>query len=370
LSNQLSDRIFTPGPTPVPKHILELAAQQPPYNRTQAFSDLTFELLSGLKQLFQTSGDVVVLTSSGTGAMEASILGFLNHTDNALIINGGTFGQRWVDLCVLHKIPFEEIHLEFGKVISAEQIEEKLKESSCNVLLMTAHETATGVLHDVAEIGRIAHKNDCFFVVDAISSICADTFLMDKWFVDVAVLSSQKALALPPGLSFIALNQKAKDRLKKNRVKSYYFDLVNQLKDQERGQMPFTPAISLFVMLRQRLADILKASLDTVISEHASLARYFRSRLIELPFSILPKRSSNAMTALQCDNSLDATDLVHVLQTQYKIFVAPSGGQLRSTVFRVSHMGEQSRQDIDYLIQHLRKVVIELGTYRKRGIVT
>ena len=363
-------KIFTPGPTPIPRHILALGASQPPYSRTQAFSGLTFDILAGLKSVFQTTGDVVLLTASGTGAMEAAILGFLNSSDKALIINGGTFGQRWATLCQRLSIPYEEMKLDCGKNPSAEAIENSLRDLSCNVLLMNAHETATGVLSDIATIGEVARRRGVFFVVDAISSVCADTFLMDEWSVDVAILSSQKALALPPGISFIAFNRKAKTRLSSNKPKSLYFDLLDYLENQKRGQMPFTPAISLFIMLHRRLQDIAKAGLETIISRHQALADYFRSHLAEFPFKILPDRSSNAMTALLCDETLDASRMVSLLEREDGIFIAPSGGELKNKVFRVSHMGEQAPEDIDFLIQSLRRVVPEASAAREKEVAT
>jgi len=361
--NHLSFKTFTPGPTPISKHILEIANYQLPYNRTQNFSELTFEILSSLKYIFQTSSDVIILTASGTGAMEATTLGFLNSKDKVLIINGGTFGQRWVNLCERFEIPFEEIHLKPGKNIDPEIIDQYLKSSTFTALLMNAHETSTGILYDVEQIGGIANRHKVFFIVDAISSICADTFLMDEWFVDVALLSSQKALALPPGLSFIALNERAKERLISNERKSFYFDLLDYLENQKRGQMPFTPAISLFLMLRQRLEDITQEGMETVVSRHRILAQYFRKEIEELPFSILPERQSNAMTALKCDERINASDLVAHLSENHNIFLAPNGGDLKSRVFRVSHMGEQTTGDIGELVQALRKTVLEVGKF-------
>jgi len=359
--------LFTPGPTPIPKHILDIGARQLPYNRTRSFSDLTFEILSGLKHIFQTSDDVVVFTSSGTGAMEASVMGFLKPDDKVLIINGGSFGQRWVNLCKIHSIPYEELKLNTGKTVSPDRVRTHLKTQSCNVLLINAHETTSGVLYDIEAIGRVACELGVFFVVDAISTICADPFQMDEWSVDVAILSSQKALALPPGLSFVAFNGKAKARLVSDKSKSYYFDLLYYLDNQKRGQMPFTPAIGLFLMLRQRLEDITKMGLEKIIAQHESVAKYFRHQTFTLPFSELPERSTNAMTALRCDSSLNAYDLVCNLESQYKIFVAPSAADLKSSVFRVSHMGEQSKKDIDHLVNALKKVIFSLSASRKRG---
>jgi len=245
--------LYTPGPTKIHKHILELGSCQLPYNRTEKFSEFTNDIIKGLKYVFQTKGDVVILTASGTAAMEASVINFLNENDRVLIINGGTFGQRWVDLCQRYEINYEEIIVKPGETVSLTVLTDKLKSTQFTTLMINAHETSTGVLYNIEKIGQITHKENIFFIVDAISTICADPFFMDNWNVDVALLSSQKALALPPGLSFIAMNEQAKEKMADCEVKSLYFDLKDYLKNQKRGQMPYTPAIGIFFVFHRRL---------------------------------------------------------------------------------------------------------------------
>jgi aspartate aminotransferase-like enzyme len=249
-------RLFTPGPVPIERHIREIGERQPPYNRTESFSALTHETLSGLQYIFQTQGPVALLTASGTAAMEAAVLNYLDTSDRAIVINGGTFGQRWCDLCDIHSIAYDEIEVPLGTDLDLSDLSDRLCGNRYSALLVNAHETSVGHLYDIEAIGQIARQHGLFFIVDAISSICADKFSMDAWHVDVAILSSQKALALPPGLSFIAMNDSAKARLLRGPPKSMYFDLGNYLANQERGQVPYTPAIGLLMQLHQRLVDI------------------------------------------------------------------------------------------------------------------
>ena len=213
---------------------LAIGALQLPYNRTEQFSQITFEIIKDLKYLFGTQGDVVIFSASGTGAMEAVIFNFLDQSDKVLIVNGGVFGQRWVDLCIQHKIPFEQIILDPGQPISLEALDYRLSSQEYSTLLINAHETSTGLIYDTKAIGKLTQKYGVFFVVDAISTICADIFMMDEWHVDVSLLSTQKALALPPGLSFLALNKKAKLRLETKTCQSYYFDIKVYLANQSR----------------------------------------------------------------------------------------------------------------------------------------
>jgi aspartate aminotransferase-like enzyme len=349
-------KLFTPGPVPIHEHILAIGATQPPYNRTSEFSQLTHEIVAGLKYVFQTSGQVALLTASGTLAMEATVLNFLTSSDRVIVINGGTFGQRWCDICRIHAIEFREIKLEAGVDLDLDQLRETCIGETYTALLINAHETSTGQLYDIQAIGKLAREFNLLFVVDAISTICADPFQMDDWNVDVGVLSSQKALALPPGLSFVAIGPRALARSIEIAPRTLYLNLQDYLSNQERGQLPYTPAIGLLLQLHQRLLDIQQHTLPMTVTDHALRASEFRQAMLDLPFSILPARQSNAMTALTCDD-MDAVSVVQHLQTHCAIEVAPSGGALKHRLIRISHMGAQSSSDTQQMVSALAGTV-------------
>lgn len=350
-------KLFTPGPVSIEKYILAKGAEQPPYNRTPEFSQFTHEILEGLGSVFATSGPVALLTGSGTAAMEAAVLSFLDTSDKVLVVNGGTFGQRWCDLCRIHAIPYEELKLNAGKDVDLKRLSQILSSEKFTALLINAHETSTGQLYDIEAIGRITLKFDLLYIVDAISTICADPFDMDDWHVDVTILSSQKALALPPGLSFIAISERARSRMSEITPKSLYFNLQDYLDNQQRGQLPYTPAIGILMQLHQRLADIKTRTLPEVINEHKQRACYFRENIADLGFSTLPARQSNAVTTLLCERH-DAFKIVSSLRDLYDIEAAPSGGDLKHKIFRISHMGAQKKTDADALIAALKKLVM------------
>ena len=352
-----SRKLFTPGPVPIEAHILAKGAEQPPYNRTQDFSKFTHEILQGLGDVFQTTGPVAVLTGSGTAAMEAAVLNFLDASDKVLIINGGTFGQRWCDLCRVHAISHVELKLNAGEDVDLDRLSQTLSREKFTALLINAHETSTGQLYDIEAIGRITREFDLLYIVDAISTICADPFLMDDWHVDVTILSSQKALALPPGLSFIAMSERARSRMTKITPKSLYFNLADYLDNQQRGQLPYTPAIGILMQLHQRLMDIRTVTLSAVIDQHKQRACYFRQTIADLGFNILPARQSNAVTTLLCEKN-DAFDIVCSLRDLYDIEAAPSGGDLKHKIFRISHMGAQNDADVDALISALKALTV------------
>jgi aspartate aminotransferase-like enzyme len=348
-------KLFTPGPVPIEKHILGMGAVQPPYNRTTDFSAYTQEILQGLGHVFQTSSSVAILTGSGTAAMEAAVLNFLDVSDKVLIINGGTFGQRWCDLCDVHSISYTEFKLNAGEDVDLNRLSEALSSEKFTSLLINAHETSTGQLYDIQSIGCVVRKFDLLYIVDAISTICADPFFMDDWGVDVTILSSQKALALPPGLSFVAMSDRAQSRLKEIVPKSLYFNLQDYLNNQARGQLPYTPAIGILMQLSQRLFDIKERTLPTIISQHKQRAYYFRKSIADMQLNVLPARQSNAITTVLCKKN-DAFDIVQSLSQQYGIEVAPSGGELKHKIFRISHMGAQNDSDVDDLIRALTEL--------------
>ena len=347
--------LFVPGPVPIESHLLAIGTQQLPYNRTTNFSEITHEIEDGLKGLFETEGSVALLTASGTAAMEATVINFLDTTSKALVVNGGTFGQRWCDLCRVHQSPAAEVPVALGQDLNLAQLDDLLSTGEFTALLINAHETSTGHLYDIAAIGEIARQHGVLFVVDAISSICADTFRMDAWHVDVCILSSQKALALPPGLSFVAMSPRAVALLASRQPKSLYFNLKDYLANQHRGQSPYTPAIGVMLQLHQRLADIQTESLPALVQRHRDRAEHFRRAIKALSFEILPSRSSNALTALHCRNR-DAPAVAERLRTHHRIVVAPSGGVLKTKLIRIAHMGAQKPADIVALISALTEI--------------
>jgi aspartate aminotransferase-like enzyme len=357
LKDQPIARLFTPGPTPTSARVLAAGCRQLPYNRTADFSALTLEILAGLRRLFDTAGDVALLTSSGTGGMEAAVTNFVAAEERALAIDSGVFGRRWAELCQIHGIACDRLPTAGGESMPLERLEHALATGNYRVLFATAHETSTGVLHDIAAWGELARRYNVFFIVDGISTIAADPFHMDAWHVDVTVLSSQKALALPPGLSLVGIGPRARERMASVPPRSMYFRLADYLENQRRGQMPYTPAIGLFLMLHERLAEIDEIGLGDLIARHAERAAHFRGRLAGLPLELYARRPSNAITAVRCPSGLDASQIAAEL-AERRLFVAPNGGDLRNSVFRVGHMGEQSLEDLDVLVDALASIVV------------
>lgn len=213
---------FTVGPVLMDDRTREIGSDQIPYFRTDEFSHITFESERLMKEIIKTGEEsrAIFLTASGTGAMEATVMSTLTDKDKALVVNGGSFGERFVQLCEIHDIPHEEIKLEYGQTLTKE-ILGRYKDQGFTAFLVNVHETSTGILYDIDLIGDFCKEQNMFLIVDSISSFLADEYDMDKHHIDVTVLASQKAIALPPGVSIIVVNEKARKRIENNKNKEH-----------------------------------------------------------------------------------------------------------------------------------------------------
>ena len=228
--------------------------------------------------------------------------------------------------------------------------------------LVNIHETSTGVLYNLQMISQFVKKNNLFFVVDAISSFIADKFEMEKMGVDIMITGSQKALAVAPGISIIVMSPKAVERVNGNQVKSLYFDLKAALKDGERGQTPFTPAVGILRQIHARLKEIDKEGIEAETAKVAAIAQDFREKIKEFPFKIVSESLSNAVTPLSPTNGVSAYDIFTILKDEYEIWVCPNGGNLADKIFRVGHIGALTLEDNQKLIDALKDM-------RSRGLL-
>jgi aspartate aminotransferase-like enzyme len=294
----------------------------------------------------------IFLTSSGTGGMEATLTNTVNSKDKVLVVNGGSFGERWVELCSLHKLSFSEIKLPFGKNLTEEHLK-GFDGQGYTVMLIQAHETSTGEKFDLDLVARFCQKNKIFLIVDAISSFLADHIDMKKMRIDVLLTGSQKGLAVPPGITLLALDKQAIERAKIIDFPYFYFNFNVYLDNMKRGQTPFTPAIPVLVMVNLRLKEIDKNGIEASEKRCAFLASYFRNRIKDLPLSIFSETPSNAETCLEVSKDKSAYHIFEIIKDKYHIFVCPSGGDLSEKTFRVGHIGNLNEKDYDKLIKIL-----------------
>lgn len=342
--------IFTPGPVKMPEDIIALGGQQTPYFRNQAFSDIVRECEQLLLQLVNAPkySRVIFLTGSGTAAMEATVLNLLSRAQKTIMINGGGFGQRFVDIAQSWQFPVYNHTPQHPNLAKTQELEPY---ADANALCINGHETSIGLLYDLTAVGQFCRKHKLLHIVDAISLFVTDPLDMQQQAIDVVLLGSQKGLALPPGMAFIVLSPQAIARIQA--TKSYYFNFQNYLDDGKRGQTPFTPAVSIILQLHARLRQIYRHGIQEMQQQAGRLATYFRQAIQALPLVPYTDYMPNAMTALRTTDGKSALQIVRDLDERYNMIVTPNGGALAQQVFRVSHMGSLTQSDMDLLINAL-----------------
>lgn len=350
-------KLFTVGPVEMYSETLEESGLQLPYFRTAEFSELMLESEKMLLELTEApkQSRAVFLTASGTGAMEAAIINCLNDSDFVLTIDGGSFGHRFVQLCEHHKIPQEVLHLNFGDTLTGEMLESAYRDGM-TALLVNLHETSIGQLYDMDLISAFCKEHDLLLIVDAISAFLADEIRMKKSGIDVLIMSSQKAFALAPGISTVVLSPRALELVEHRGTELMYFDFRDYLKNGERGQTPFTPAVGILLTLHTRLAGICADGLENVRSSIRNLAQDFRDKVAELPVEIPDFPHSNALTPIYFPAG-NAKAVYETLYEKYDITVTPSGGALADYLLRVGHIGNLTTEDNDLLLQAMQEIM-------------
>ncbi len=342
---------FTVGPVQSNEQVRKIGGEQVPYFRTQEFSNMMLENERLVKKFLYASEEskVAFMTGSGTASMEATIANLLSKNDRALVVNGGSFGHRFVELLELYEIPFDEIKLDFGCSLTKE-ILDNYNPNDYTTFVVNIHETSTGVHYDLDLIHNFCKNNNLFLIVDAISSFLADEINMTNMEIDVIITGSQKALACPPGISLLVLSPRAVEKAYSSETKCYYLNLKNALENMKRGQTPFTPAVGILRQINERLKEIdSNGGVEEEIKKIKGLATYFRNNIKDLPFEIVTDSPSNAVTSLH-PTTASAYDIFLELKDHYNIWVCPNGGELKDRIFRVGHIGFLTISDYDKLI--------------------
>jgi aspartate aminotransferase-like enzyme len=356
--------LFSPGPTMLPPEVLLKMAEPIMHHREPEFEKIFAEIRQGLKYLFQTKNEVLTFTSSGTGAMEGAVSNLLSKGDKAVVVRGGKFGERWGEICKAYGIEFTPIDVEWGKAVDPSKIGEILKsDPSIRAVYTQASETSTGVKHPIKEIAEIVKKYEStVIVVDAITGIGVFDIPMDEWGLDVVVSGSQKALMLPPGLSFAALSDKAWKFVERSNLPKYYFDFKKELKCLQKNQSSYTPAISLFVGLRESLNLIRKEGVEAIFRRHEKLANATRAAVKALGLELYaPDSPSNAVTAVKIPEGVDGEKLKNLFFEKFGITVAEGQDRAKGKIIRIAHLGYYERLDMVMVISALEMLLKEMG---------
>lgn len=365
----IKNYLLAPGPTPVPPRVLLAMAQPIIHHRTPQFSAIFSEAKEGLREVFRTGQDVLMLAASGTGAMEASITNCFSPGDEVLVINGGKFGERWTEISAQFCLKPLELRVPWGQAADPAEVKRLLAERpGIKGVLVQASETSTTAVEPIKEIAALTRDRDTLLIVDGITGVGVFDLPMDDWSIDVLITGSQKALMLPPGLGFLALSERAWARTKAAKLPRYYFDLNRERDNQAKNTTAYTPAISLIIGLREALAMIKEEGLDRVFARHERLARATRAAAMALGVELVaPTAPSPAATGVFLPAGIDGGKFVGYLRDKMGVTFAGGQGQWKGKVARIAHLGYMGVFDtiaaiaaLEMALQHFGQPV-ELG---------
>jgi aspartate aminotransferase-like enzyme len=354
--------LLSPGPTPIPNEVALAMSATMVHHRTPQFSQVFDEAREGLKKLFGTKNDVLMLASSGTGAMEASVANLFSPGDKVLVINGGKFGERWLNIANAYGLNPVELKVEWGHAVKVSDVEKQLKSHpDIQGVLIQASETSTTVFHPVKEIAKLT-RNGPLFIVDGVTAVGVVPVPVDEWGIDVLVTGSQKALMLPPGLGFIALSDRAWEKTRKAKLPRFYFDLNLERKNQQKGSGAFTPAVSLIFGVRASLELMEKEGMANVYARHERMSRATRAAAKALGLRLLaPDSPSYAATGIHLPDGIDADRVLDYLRDKMNVTLAEGQDQLKGKVIRIAHVGYMGAFDVITAIAALEMALRKFG---------
>ena len=349
-----------PGPTPCPPEVLEAIGRQMINHRGKEFADIIQDATAKLKQLFQTSNDVFLLTGSGTGGMEAAIVNTLSPGDKVLSVSVGVFGNRFAEIAESYGAEVTHLNFEFGTAADPEAVRQSLKaDAGISAVLVTHNETSTAVTNDLKSISAIAKEFDKLLLVDAISALGSIDLPVDAWQCDVVVTGSQKGWMVPPGLAMVSVSDAAWQAHAKAKMPRFYWDFTKARSYLEKGQTPWTPSVSVFFGFAVALDMMLSEGLRNIFARHARVADLARSGVKSLGLSLFAdeKCVSNTITAVKASEGLDVARLLQILREEHKVVLAGGQANLAGKIFRIGHLGWVTEDDIKEVLEALGKAL-------------
>ena len=359
--------LLTPGPVPLTAEVQSVLSEPTLHHREPEFKKIFLELQKKLQYMFQTKEQVLILTSSGTGAMEAGIVNTLSPGDEVICVCGGKFGERWRDISKAYGLKTHSIELDWGDYLRVEVLQEALKKyPKAQALCMVACETSTGTSHPIEELSSVLKNKDMLFILDGITALGAQDIKMDEWGVDILVGGSQKSMSIPTGLSMLALSKRAQARQKQARLPRFYFDLTKESLAQKRGETAFSPSVPLVKALYHTLDLFQTTGSNHFFSRSSKLAQATKVFCKSLDLSLLSKRASVSVTAILLDEDIPAEDVKKSLRENYRVTMAGGQGMLKNKLLRIGHLGPITNKN---LLDGLQALGMELSK-RKPHIYT
>ncbi len=362
-------RLYAPGPTPVPEDVLIEMAKPILHHRTPAFEKVIAEVREGLKWIFQTKQEVLIFASSGTGAMEGSIVNTFSKGDRALVVDGGKFGERWWKICKAYGLEYDVIKVEWGNAVNPAEIEKKLSEKEYRAVFTQASETSTGVANPIREIAAIVKKHaNTLLIVDGITAVGVFPLPMDEWGIDILVSGSQKAFQLPPGLAFAAVSQKAWGLIEKSDLPKFYFNFKTEKKNLEQNTTAWTPAVSLIMGLRVVLQNMKEEGLENIFKRHEKMASAIREAAKAIGLKLYaPEAPSNAITAIWGPDGMDSGKIIKYLRDQLNMTIVNGQDAAKGKIFRIGHLGYYDTMDMVTVWSGIEMALSSMGYKFEKG---
>ncbi|HEV1998782.1 MAG TPA: alanine--glyoxylate aminotransferase family protein, partial [Candidatus Dormibacteraeota bacterium] len=355
-----------PGPTPVPRRVVDAMAVPMINHRGPAFAALITECREGLQWAFQTKNEIVMFPSSGTGGLEAAVANLTSPGEKAVFVSIGSFGDRFIKIAEAYGVDVVKVEYEWGKGAQPEDVARVLDENAnARVLFIQHNETSTGVCNDLVPIAAVARERGRLVVVDGVSSVSSINLPMDELGIDVVLSGSQKGWMLPPGLSFVAASPAALEYSRTTRCPRFYFDINKELEFELKGQTFTTPPVSIIFGLRESLRMLREEGLKEVFARHSRVAGGVRRSIqaLELDLFADPRYYSNTVTAVKAPRGDEALNkqLVSTLRDKYQLELAGGQGKLAGQIFRIGHLGDISDDDGRQIISRLEQALVEIG---------
>jgi len=358
------ENLRIPGPTPLPDEILQAMTKQMINHRGVEFGQIMSGVTDKLKQLFQTKGDVFLLTGSGTGGLEAAIVNTLSPGDKVLSVSIGVFGERFASIAEQFGAEVIPLRFEWGKAADVDSIRQALRaDSDIKAVLVTHNETSTGITNDLASISSVVKEFGKLLLVDAISSLGSINLPVDDWHCDIAVTGSQKGWMAPPGLAMVSVSQEGWQAHSEATMPRFYWDFSRAKSYSERAQTPWTPAMTAVFALSVSLEMMLKEGLNNITARHARVAKAARDGIKSLGLSLFADESyaSNTVTAVAAADGLDANKLREILREEHQIILGGGQQRLDGKIFRIGHLGWVTEDDIQTVMSALKVALPQAG---------
>jgi aspartate aminotransferase-like enzyme len=358
------EELRIPGPTPCPDEVLQAMSRQMINHRGEEFAGILQRITDNLKLLFQTRNDVFLLTASGTGGLEAAIVNTLSPGDKILSVSVGVFGDRFATIAERFGAEVIPLRFEWGKAADTDAVRKALQaETDIRAVLVTHNETSTGVTNDLASISAVVKEFDKLLLVDAISSLGSINLPVDEWHCDVAVTGSQKGWMVPPGLAMVSVSQEAWQANSRARMPRFYWDFAQAKSYLEKGQTPWTPAISTVFALSVSLEMMLKEGLPNIIARHARIGKAAREgvKSLGLPLFADEDYASNTVTAVSSSDGLEIKKLLRIMREEHRVVLGGGQQKLDGKIFRIGHLGWVTEDNIKTVISALKVALPQAG---------